>query len=244
MSEVKLNSTPRQRTVLMEQVRVVGEGLRAEAIVAAIVLGIATTIIAVAIAQGNAGSWFDSDEWIQIGVIAFVYPFAVWRRDPPFASSLFWTFPVDRRRLAAAKVFAGWVWLMVAVAAFYVWELALAAFSGVADPRTMSLAVFTGTSAMYLFGSAIVLGLRHPLRWVFGAFAVFILQGMFNEAGGASDGESSAAFAVPAFVRRSVNAWGALPELAQSLIAAVVLLGAGAIALVAALSRHAEARRS
>jgi hypothetical protein len=241
--DVTLHQTPRMRNVVREQLRVVGLSLRREALVAAIVLGIATIGIAIDILQGSAATWFDSDDWAVIGIAAFLFPFAVWRRDRQFGPAFLWTLPVDRRRLSLAKVFAGWVWLMAALAVFVFWHLALALLSGMTDPRTVSLTVFIGTSAMYLFGSAVVLGLRHPLRWLLGTAALLILLG-FLERGLASTIDNMInASNVSAALADAWSVWQTLPEFAQWAIPAIFWLGAGLAALWAAASRHAERRR-
>jgi hypothetical protein len=64
------------------------------------------------------------------GIVGFLFPILVWRGEERFGASFLWTLPVDRRRHALAKVFAGWVWLMGGVALFVLWSLALALLSG------------------------------------------------------------------------------------------------------------------
>jgi hypothetical protein len=246
MTQVTLHPTPRARDVVREQVRVVGLGLRREALVAAAVLGVITVVIAIDIVRGSAATWFDSDEWLPLGLISFLVPFAVWRTEKRFGPAFLWTLPVDRRRLALAKVFAGWVWLMSALAFFVSWQVTLALLSGVTHARTVASIAFPGTTAMYLFGSALVLGLRHPLRWLLGTLGVFFLLGMFNEAlargpyGLRTLLRSGALYAA---VEQAVNVWQNMPDPAQWAIAAVLWLGSGLAALWAALSRHGERRR-
>jgi hypothetical protein len=63
-------------------------------------------------------------------LLALVFPIAVWRGEDRFGPGFLWTFPVDRRRHALTKVFAGWIWLMSAVALFVLWLLALTLLSG------------------------------------------------------------------------------------------------------------------
>src|SRR5688572_25663428 len=139
-----LHPTPQFRDVVREQIRAVGLSLRREAFVVALVLAIVTIIIGIDITRGSAATWFDSDEWFPIALFAFLSPFVIWRGEVPFGSSLFWTFPVDRSRLALAKVLAGGVWLLAALALFLAWQLTLAAFSGVAGAETVNPFVITG----------------------------------------------------------------------------------------------------
>ena len=56
---------------------------------------------------------------------------------------------MDRRRLALAKVFAGWVWLMTAAVLYFLWQLTLAALSGVPGAETLSGVAFIGLTATF-----------------------------------------------------------------------------------------------
>jgi hypothetical protein len=247
MSASNLHPTPQFRDVVREQVRAVGASLIREALVAAVVIAIATLIIGVDISTGNAATWFDSDEWFPIAIAGFLFPFAVWRRQARFGPSFFWTLPVDRRRLALSKVFAGWLWLMTAVSVFILWQLALAAFSGIDGAETVRPFVITGVSAMYLLGSAMVLGLRHPLRWLLGAISVVVLLGMLSEAVTRRPDridmllDSTGLFSI---IRSSADGWLRLPEYAQAILGGSSWLAFALLALFAALSRHGERRRS
>jgi len=242
MTEGTLHPAPRGRDVVREQVRIVGLSLRREALGFAVVLAIVTFVIAIDIVRGNAESWFDSDEWAPIALASFVFPFAVWWRERRFGPAFLWTLPVDRRRLALAKVFAGWVWLMTAVAVVVVWQLALALLARVPDAETVSPVAVMGATAMYLLGSALVLGLRHPLRWLIGTVAVLFSLPFLNEALGLGpDGrleELLSSSGVFSAARDVVTFWLDLPRLAQW----AIWIGAGLAALWAAVSRHGERR--
>lgn len=271
--EVTLHPAPRGRDAVLEQIRIVGLGLRREALVAAVVLGIVTLAIASEIVRGGAGIQLDSDASAPIGAAAFLFPFAVWRGERRFGPAFLWTLPVDRRRLALAKAFAGWVWLMAALAMFGVWLLALPLLPHVTavppaavPPSLRWLAPFTGATAMYLLGSALVLGLRHPLRWLLGTAGVLCLLAVLNEAlGHTANGElrivawsgvlrwavygpyglytllSSSGFFAAAEDAAAV--WQKLPHLARWAATTFLWLGAGLAALWAAASRHGERRR-
>lgn len=231
--------TPRGRDVVLEQIRVVGLGLRSAALVLAVVVGIVSTVIALAIVRGDAATWFDSDEWYPLGFVAFLFPFAVWRRETRFGPAFLWTLPVDRRQLALARVFAGWVWLMGAVAFFALWQVVFAAVSGVAGAKTVSPSAFSGATVLYLFGSAFVVGLRHPLRWLLGAAGVFLLLGALNAKVDRlmdSGGLAAAMHDARAF-------WLTFPPFAQWAIPTFLSLAIGLAALWAAVSRHGERRR-
>ncbi|HEX8905417.1 MAG TPA: hypothetical protein VF771_11270, partial [Longimicrobiaceae bacterium] len=189
---------PRLRAVLLEQLRATGLVLRWPALIAVALLALVTLLVALpTVSKGgaiNINSW---PTWLP-GLMGALLPIAVWARDERFGPGFLWTLPVDRRRHALTKVLAGWVWLMGGVALFALWVLALTLASGgrvlpatlhvltsqlapagPIDPaalRTVRWAPgplmwavpFTGATATYLLGSAMMLGSRHPLRWVIG----------------------------------------------------------------------------
>lgn len=241
MTEPRLHPTSRWRNVVLEQIRIVGSSLRPAALVVAAASALSTVVIVGDIARGRAG--FDSDEMFPTSLIAFLFPFAVWRSEKRFGPGFLWTFPVDRRRLALAKVFAGFVWLVAGLALFICWLLTLGLVAGASPEQTVMRIPFTPTIAMYLFGSAVVLGLRHPVRWVLGAAGVFFLMGTLGDAFTQPDDSewqyvpgSGAFFSVTS---RVVAAWLTLPEPAQW----AVRFGAGLAAVWAAASRHRDRRR-
>ena len=248
MMEVTLHPTPRWRDVVIEQIRIVGLSLRREALVCAVVLGVVTFAIAFDIVRGNAETWFDSDDWAPIGIASFFVPFAIWRRERRFGPAFLWTLPVDRRQLALAKVFAGWVWLTMTLTVVVLWQLALALIARVPDAETVPFIALIGASGTYLLGSALMLGLRHPLRWLLGTVAVLFLLGFLNEALGlAPDGRIEAVLSSTGFFTAANSAaivWRNLSHLAQWAIATILWLGAGLAALWAAVSRHREQRRN
>lgn len=236
MMQSNLHPTPRGRDVVREQVRIVGLGLRREALAAAVVLGVVTLVIGIDFVHGRAATWFDSNgEWLGIVLASFVFPFAIWRRERRFGPAFLWTLPVDRRRLALAKVFAGWVWLMTALIFFGVWQLALAVLYGVTEKQIIPPVAFAGASTMYLFGSALVLGLRHPLRWLLGTLGVLFLLGMLTDAL-----LRGSAFLTSGGFFSAVE--HAAAQSAIAVITTLLGLGAGMAALWAAISRHRENR--
>lgn len=243
--DVTLHAAPRWRDVLLEQIRIVGLSLRPAALVVAAVLAIGTVLVAGDVLSGGPG--FDSDEIFPTAVIAFLYPFAVWRSERRFGPALLWTLPVERRRLALTKVFAGFVWLMVVLAVFICWLLALGLLANASPAQTIARVPFTATVATYLFGSALVLGLRHPLRWLLGTVGVFLLMGTISDVlTQPNDGEwrhVPGARAFFATVNNAMAAWLTLPDLAQWTISTVLLFSAGFAALWAAASRHRDRRK-
>jgi hypothetical protein len=245
MTDMTLHPGPRWRDVVLEQIRVVGLSLRREALVVAAVLAIGTVMVGGELVQGGPG--FDSTDTFPIPLVAFLFPFAVWRSEKRFGPSFLWTLPVDRQRLALARVFAGFVWLMAAVAVFTSWLLGLALIARVPLADQLMRVPVILTIALYLFGSAIVLGLRHPLRWLIGAFGVLLLMGKLSDAltqpddrewrgvPGAQDFFSA--------VSRAAEYYRTLPESVQWTLYTFLWIGAGLAALLAAAWRHRERRR-
>ena len=232
MSELTLHATPRWRDVMLEQIRIVALAFRREGLALVVFMAFGTIVVGSAIARGNAASWFDSDEWFPVTYVAFIYSFVAWWREKPFESAFLWTLPVDRRRLAIAKVFAGWLWLMIAYAVFVSWEKTLASFSGVARAKTMPPISFVGVTAAYLFGSAVIFGLRHPLRWLLGAAGLLFLLHPLDEL------LSRGPYALDNLLRSS----GLIHTIDDDTFVAFFCLGLSLIALWAAISRHKENR--
>ena len=232
MSTAIRHSVPRSRDVALEQVRVVGASLRREALVVAVVLGVVTVMLGVEIATGGPG--FDSREAFPTPLVSFLVPFAVWRRRP-FDSALLWTLPVDRRMLALAKVLAGGVWTVALLAAFTTWLMLFGAVAGVPALESVQRVPYIASIAAYLFGSALVLGLRHPLRWLLGSVGLVALLGLLTDVRGvqARSGTRGLAAALGA-------AWPNWPSTTTALLAT----GLGVVALWAAITRHGDRRRA
>jgi hypothetical protein len=246
MSEVTLHATPRWRDALLEQIRVTGLSLRRDAlVVVAAVLGFGTFVIVGDILSGGPG--FDSDETFPTALFSFFYPFLVWRSDDRFGPAFLWTLPLDRRRLALAKVFAGFVWLMAALAFFVTWLAALALFANVSPAQTVMRVPLIATIGTYLLGSALVLGLRHAVRWTFGAVGLLFLMGVVGDVMSQPDDSEwsyvPGARAFFAAAQRFMTVWLNVPESAQWAITTFLWFGAGLAALWAAASRHRERKR-
>lgn len=233
MTEVTLHAPPPWREVVLEQIRFVGLSLRREALVLAMVLAMGTVVIVGDIVAGGPG--FDSRETFPTFVVSFLAPFAVWRGERRFGPAFLWTLPVDRQRLALARVFAGLVWIVTALAVYAVWLFVLTAAAQVPFAPILARIPLIPTIAAYLFGSALVLGLRHPLRWLSGAAGLLFFVGYFNE-------EIDRAERLLSPLRQTCGLWETLPDPAQWLLATLLWLGAGLCALWAAVSRHKENR--
>ena len=245
MSAVTLHATPRWSDAVREQIRVVGLSLQREAVVVFAVLAIGTAMISTEITMGEPG--FDSRETFPTALISLFYPVLLWRNDKRFGPGFLWTLPVDRRRLALAKVFAGFVWLMVALAFFVTWLFVLGLAAGVTPAHTVMRLPLIATIGAYLFGSALVLGLRHPLRWSLGAIGVLLLMGVVGDVISRPDDSEwkyvPGAEAFFAAVQRFMAVWITVPESVQWAITTFLWFGAGLAALWAAVSRHGERRR-
>ena len=130
MTQPTLHSTPAARNVLVEQIRAVALTLRMPAVAAAVLLAIATVLVIGERVTGGGPVDFATELALIPGLVAALLPVGVWKGEDLFDAAFLWTLPVDRRRHVLAKVCAGWVWLMAAVAFFILWFLGLAFFTG------------------------------------------------------------------------------------------------------------------
>ena len=125
-----VHAPPGAKAVLREQVRAVGLVLRAPALAAAALLALATVLSVAQLLEGAGPFSFHPELSMVPGMAGLLLPLFVWRGEQRFGPGFLWTLPVDRRQHALAKVFAGWVWLMAAVALLFLWLLALTLLSG------------------------------------------------------------------------------------------------------------------
>ncbi|HEY0093721.1 MAG TPA: hypothetical protein VGB96_05325, partial [Archangium sp.] len=295
-----LHATPAAGAVLREQVSAVGLALRVPALGAFALLLLATALTLRHRLETGEPLDFRPELTLLPGLAGLLLPLAVWKGEPRFGPAFFWTLPVERRQHALTKVFAGWLWLMAAVALFLLWMLGLTLLTGgnvlgevtlnLVDstltvpgvgevPQTLRavqwkprpvlwLVSFTSSSALYLFGSAMALGLRHPLRWVVG----FVFSGVlvitlaqllrvnwfFDEFApdlaplvvgryGLDALLTARAESLSGEVRlpggEVVNAWEGLPDVGDWALATLLWTGAALALLWAAASRHREQRR-
>ena len=132
---------------------------------------------------------------------------------------------------------------------------------------------FTAATATYLLASALVLGSRHPLRWVIGAVVAYVLSSIASETASAQlragwmDGAPGRLLRLVVESRYGLDAlltarieslsnpvtfttgkgdivWWAVPDLADWRTATLLWTVAGVLALWAAISRHRERRRA
>jgi hypothetical protein len=194
---------PRFPAVVAEQVRVVGRGLRREAAVVGIGLAAISLItFAFRLRSGEAVDYEPSGTQL-IALVGLLLPFAVWKGEKPYAGGYLWTLPVERRRHALAKVLAGGLWFVIAILLFQLWLLVLALLTGggVGENETRMLATaggghrpvrwttpawewltpFTSGPILYALGSALVLGVKHPIRTAAGLVFGFVFLAFLSE---------------------------------------------------------------
>jgi hypothetical protein len=94
------------------------------------VLALAALLITIESLNTGEAIAFHPERQMLPGVLGLLLPIVVWRGEEPFGASFLWMLPVDRRRHALIKVFAGWVWLLGGVALFVLWSLAVTLLSG------------------------------------------------------------------------------------------------------------------
>lgn len=223
--------------------------------------------------------------------VALILPWIVWKGDRVFGPALLWTLPVKRQRAAAAKIAAGALWLMVAVlltsGGLALTVLVTGGRIGVDEVRLVGdwsggaaaavpvrwttplwawLMPFGGALLFYLAASAVLLGVRYPLRWLGGiAVTVAMLVVLAQEPGPESvlshvvdalhtavmsgtagldcaltGGANSFVYEVYAPGRRPEVVWRELPSLAGWATALAVWLAAALLALALAIRRHWE----
>lgn len=291
-----LHPAPRLRVPAGEQLRAVGIAIRREAAAVAAVVAV-PTLAAFLHAQwlGESFSFDGVDDvaglaWMAAAV-ALLAPLAVWKGEARFGGSPLWFLPVDHRRHALLKVGAGWAWLMAVVAAgilciFLVTLLGGGTFGAeeallVLDASRPSgarslvwttpwwqwVAAFTGATALYLLGSALLLATAHPWRWVAGAALVAFVLSLPDEGGRAAwldHAWDSAAYHVSLgpygldalltggtegleIVRRLPSGepelvWRELPAPGRWAKATVLWTGLGLAAVLGAASRHRQGR--
>ena len=125
-----LHPVPRPGAVWLAQVRAVGFGLRREALIAGAVLAVTLIAVGAEVLRGDEVIHFRPQQWMIPGLLGLLLPVAVWKGGERLESALIWTLPVERGWHALARVLAGWLWLMGAVAVFVLCLLGLTLLSG------------------------------------------------------------------------------------------------------------------
>jgi hypothetical protein len=135
------------------------------------VVALATLLITIESLNTGEVIAFHPEHQMLPGIVGLLLPIGVWRGEEQFGASFLWTLPVDRRRHALAKVFAGWVWLMGVVALFVLWSLALTLLSGgniLAEETFRVLTSFSFSASRTLDPAAVqtVRWTPEPLLWL------------------------------------------------------------------------------
>ena len=171
MTSTTSHAAPHPRNVLMAQIRAVGSAPRGPAL--AVMAGVAVAMLLITINALNTGEVraFHPERQMLPGIVGLLLPIWVWRGEERFGASFLWTLPVDRRRHALARVFAGWVWLMGGVALFVLWSLALTLLSGgnILAEETLRVLGSLSSSASRTLDPAAVETVRWtpaPLLWL------------------------------------------------------------------------------
>jgi hypothetical protein len=223
--------------------------------------------------------------------LALLLPWLVWKGDPAFGRAFIWTLPVRRQHAALAKIAAGAVWLMLAFLAGTATLAVTALLTGgtvgleevrlVGDrsaglaaaarvpwstPFWMWLVPFGAALTLYFAGSAVLLGLRYPLRWIAGVGVAVILVvvvlanfgpahpvedaleelidtimcGRYGFHSAVSGGATSLSYEIDVPGPGSRELWTALPDARHWIIALILWLGVASVALALALRRHWE----
>ncbi|MEO6327004.1 MAG: hypothetical protein ABIQ65_20460 [Thermoanaerobaculia bacterium] len=287
--------------MLLEHVRVTWIALRTPALVGVALLAVASLVALPTIARGGPLRINGWPTWMP-GTMGALLPIVVWGRDERFGPGFLWTLPVNRHRQALIKVAAGWMWLMVGVVAFLSWLLIMTGITGehvlpealhiIGSPAAaiekvdsaalqtvpwnpgplMWVVPFAGATTCYLLGSALMLGTKHPLRWVLGVGLLGVLTAMVGEPVGTQFGMTwlvgapgrlielvvGSRFGLDAVLTArnlslSVTAtlttgspmrvWWSVPDLTDWAVATLLWTTSGALSLWAAVSRHGERRR-
>ena len=121
-----MHGTPRMRAVIKEQFKATAASFRVYTIIGGALGAVATLLAFADYFRRGVGVEFAPSLSLIPAIAGALLPFAIWQKERVHESGFLWTLPVDRSRQAFAKVFAGWLCLMIAAAAFLLWLLTLA----------------------------------------------------------------------------------------------------------------------
>ena len=128
MSDIRRG--PTWGAVLAEQFRMIGLSMRAEAALLGVLMAVLSFALGMSILREGTVVSIRPDNYVIFGALGFLLPFAVWKGRARLESGSFLTLPVEHRRLAATRVLAGWLWLMIALALVFCWLALLVILSG------------------------------------------------------------------------------------------------------------------
>jgi hypothetical protein len=185
MTSHSLHAPPDMKSVRRHQVDAVGHGIRREGMVFVAILGAVWIVQALVALQArtysvhNASIEYAPAAAIPMWWIAAFAPLAVWRGEERLRRMYLWSMPVDTTISALLKVFAGWIWVMAAVAVYLIFMNLITLTNGLiagdwpySSARWWEWVVpFTAATITYLLGSALVVGSKYPVRWLAGIVA-------------------------------------------------------------------------
>jgi hypothetical protein len=123
---VELHVPPELSDVVRAQFKATGKLLRAPMLVIAAIGTVITLLSLLDYARGHGGVEFAPELSLIPAFVGALLPVLIWQKEKHFESGFMWTLPVDRSQHAAAKVIAGWIWLMIGASAFVAWLLIIA----------------------------------------------------------------------------------------------------------------------
>lgn len=196
MTTPSLHAPPRLAVAAREQTSAVGIALRNEALIFAgllllfLVFGVTHAFRIAGDANHQSSIEYGPAGAVPMLFIAFLLPFAVWRGEDPAHRAYHWAMPVPRAYHSLFKVASGWLWLVLGVAAYLLFIAALSWSTGAITgywPEHLALpwewlVPFTAATVCYLFASALVVGSRHPWRWVFVVLGLWLFGAAYVDA--------------------------------------------------------------
>lgn len=229
---------PRAAAVFQLQIRKMGRILRPELIGLALILSPTAIMGLGLLMQRDAALDYPQELSFLLPAAAFLLPFRLWNRERLFDRGDFLLMPVERRKHILIRVCAGAVWALgLAAAVVLLFNfLALTAGSPTIGAAWRWLVPLGSVATAYLLGSALVLALRHPLRWSVGLVLASALLSAF-------DLDAPLKPATQAVLHGDLGLERVLTGGASSTVWAVALLfwsGLGLIAVALASLRHRE----
>ena len=206
MTAIALHTEPRWRTVAVEQIGTLRVFLRRTGLLLFALYGAGIVVcIRGAVVTRNARDAFlrshdlaaahttpyhvnftySPQTSVLIMLIAFLLPFGVWQDEDPRRRSYHWMMPVARHTHTLTKVFAGWVWLMLATLLYLIVAVAIVLITEriMGEPQSYApsfatwewLVPFTVGTIAYMFASSATVGSRQPLVWIVGVIALYAI---------------------------------------------------------------------
>jgi hypothetical protein len=293
---------PSARDVLLEQVRVLWISLRIPALIGVALAGVATVVALPTLTRGGPLNITGWPTWLPgiMGSLlpiavwgnderfgpAFLWTLPVDRRRhavTKVAAGWIWL-------IAGVIVFLSWLFIMARISGEHVLPQTINVLTnshappvGLVDPATvlgvrwrpgplMGIVPFAGATACYLLSSALVIGTRHPLRWVLGVVILGLLIAVISQPLGTQFGMrwlavgpgrvmellAGSRYGLDALLTarsetlsttatlttgKSLRVWWGVPDLVDWAVATLIWTSLGVTSLWAAVSRHGETRR-